>query len=165
MSAAAQRRYLASDAIDHYTFDPGPRARSLVARLMAELEAGRDRTAPATARELSAELCVRAGATPVSLEVRGVRPRNTRGELHGLYYPAKPPRIVLWMRTAQRRDVVKPKTFVRTLLHEIGHHLDYAALHLGDSYHTAGFFKRESWLMRALTTAPASDDPNGTLPF
>jgi len=82
MSAAAQRRYLASDAIDRYAFDPGPRARTLVARLMAELEAGRDRAAPATARELAAELCVRAGAAPVSVEVRGVRPRNTRGELH-----------------------------------------------------------------------------------
>jgi hypothetical protein len=84
-----------------------------------------------------------------------VRPRNARGELHGLFYPydartRTPPRIVLWMRTAQRHDVVKPKTFVRTLMHEVGHYLDYALLRLEDSYHTQGFFKRESSLVRAL---------------
>jgi hypothetical protein len=54
------------------------------------------------------------------------------------------------MRTAQRHDVVKPKTFVRTLMHEIGHYLDYAHLRLEDSYHTRGFFQRESSLVRAL---------------
>jgi hypothetical protein len=54
------------------------------------------------------------------------------------------------MRTAQRHDVVKPKTFVRTLMHEVGHYLDYALLRLEDSYHTQGFFKRESSLVRAL---------------
>jgi hypothetical protein len=54
------------------------------------------------------------------------------------------------MRTAQRHDIVKPKTFVRTLMHELGHHLDYALLKLGDSYHTRGFFQRESSLVHAL---------------
>jgi len=54
------------------------------------------------------------------------------------------------MRTAQRHDVVKPKTFVRTLMHEIGHYMDYALLKLEDSYHTQGFFKRESSLVRTL---------------
>src|ERR1700735_5142141 len=40
------------------------------------------------------------------------------------------PLIILWMRTAQRHDVVKPKTFLRTLFHELGHYLDYALLRL-----------------------------------
>jgi hypothetical protein len=107
------------------------------------------------ARALTAEICRLLGAPPVSVDVRGVRPRNTRGELHGLFYPydprrRTPPSIVLWMRTAQRHEVVKPKTFVRTLMHEIGHYLDYVILHLDDSYHTQGFFKRESSLVRAL---------------
>src|SRR5713101_2791437 len=60
------------------------------------------------------------------------------------------PLIVLWMRTAQRHDVVKPKTFFRTLMHELGHYLDYALLRLEDSYHSSGFFKRESFLVRTL---------------
>jgi hypothetical protein len=55
------------------------------------------------------------------------------------------------MRTAQRHDVVKPRTFVRTLMHEFGHYLDYALLRLGGSPHTGGFFRRESFLVRALS--------------
>ena len=90
---------------------------------------------------MTAEICRGLATPPVNVEIRGVRPRNTRGELHGLFYPYDPrirrqPYIVLWMRTAQRHDVVKPKTFVRTLMHEIGHYLDYAHLRLEDSYHT-----------------------------
>jgi hypothetical protein len=54
------------------------------------------------------------------------------------------------MRTAQRHDVVKPKTFLRTLMHELGHYLDYALLRLEDSFHTTGFFRRESFLVRTL---------------
>jgi len=42
--------------------------------------------------------------------------------------------------------VVAFKTNLRTLLHEICHHLDYALLRLADSLHTDGFYKRESSL-------------------
>jgi hypothetical protein len=60
------------------------------------------------------------------------------------------------MRTAQRHDVVKPKTFLRTLMHELGHYLDYTLLKLDDSFHNSGFFKRESFLVRTLyPAAPA----------
>jgi hypothetical protein len=62
----------------------------------------------------------------------------------------RPPQIVIWMKTARRHEVVKPKTFLRTLLHEVAHYLDYSLLKLGDSYHCSGFFKRESFLVRVL---------------
>ncbi len=42
------------------------------------------------------------------------------------------------------------RTFLRTLLHEICHHLDYELLKLDDSFHTEGFFKRESSLFNQL---------------
>jgi hypothetical protein len=42
------------------------------------------------------------------------------------------------------------KTFLRTLLHELCHHLDYALLNLRDSLHTQGFYQRESSLFAAL---------------
>lgn len=48
-------------------------------------------------------------------------------------------RMKLWMRTAKRRQVVAFKTFLRTLLHEVCHHLDYECLKLKDSFHTEGF--------------------------
>jgi hypothetical protein len=54
------------------------------------------------------------------------------------------------MRTARHRRVVAFRTFLRTLLHEIGHHIDYEHLRLADSFHTEGFFRRESSLFRQL---------------
>ena len=44
------------------------------------------------------------------------------------------------------------RTFLRTLLHEVGHHLDYTLLRLGDSFHTQGFYARESHLFHQLVT-------------
>ncbi len=99
-------------------------------------------------------LCTAAAAPPVAVRVAGTRPSEARGELHGLYQPGNSttrPQITVWMRTAQRSDVVKPRTFLRVLLHEIVHHLDITVLELPSSFHTPGFFKRESHLMRALT--------------
>jgi hypothetical protein len=46
--------------------------------------------------------------------------------------------------------VVRFRTFLRTLLHEVLHHLDVTLLGLDDSFHTEGFFKRESSLVRQL---------------
>ena len=155
LSSRAQRTYLKSDSVERFELMPSVAARNALAALMRALETGNLAATATCARALAAEICRGLGTPPVNVEVRGVRPRNTRGELHGLFYPYDPrrktaPYIVLWMRTAQRHDVVKPKTFVRTLMHEVGHYLDYALLRLEDSYHSQGFFKRESSLVRAL---------------
>jgi len=92
------------------------------------------------------------GVPPVQVEVLAARPHAGWGELHGLYTVerGKPPKIQLWMRTAKQRRVVAFRTYLRTLLHEVGHHLDYALLRLRDSYHTEGFYKRESSLFHQL---------------
>jgi len=63
--------------------------------------------------------------------------------------------IQVWMRTAKRGQVVAFRTFLRTLLHEVCHHLDYVYFDLHESYHTEGFFQRESSLFRTLTTSPS----------
>jgi hypothetical protein len=92
------------------------------------------------------------GVPPVRVEVLAARPHAKWGELHGLYTAERgtTPKIQLWMRTAKQRRVVAFRTFLRTLLHEVGHHLDYALLGLRDSYHTEGFYKRESSLFKQL---------------
>ena len=54
------------------------------------------------------------------------------------------------MRTAQRKQVVAFRTFLRTFLHELCHHLDYELLRLAETFHTEGFYKRESSLFRQL---------------
>ena len=151
LSARAQRCYLKSDAIDRYNFVPNAAALARKQAMLQALEGGSIGAINQAAQHLVNEVCRLLGVAPVRVEIRGVRPRDQRSELHGIFYPhERPPRMVVWMRTAQRRDVVKPKTFLRTLLHELGHYLDYAFLNLEDSFHTKGFFKRESFLVRAL---------------
>jgi hypothetical protein len=54
------------------------------------------------------------------------------------------------MRTARYKKVVAFRSFLRTILHELCHHLDYEFLELADSFHTEGFFKRESSLFKQL---------------
>jgi len=147
----AQRCYLKSDSIASFDgFAAGLEAKGRLADLQNALESGTLRTVQDGAVALMSELCRGFGVAGIRVEVRGVRPHNARGELHGLFRLSRPPEIVLWMRTAQRHEVVKPRTFLRTLLHELCHYLDYSLLKLEDSYHTMGFFKRESFLVRSL---------------
>jgi len=87
------------------------------------------------------------------------RPSGDYGELHGLYEPEEGrarARITVWMRTASRRQVVAFKTFLRTLTHELCHHLDYELFALEETFHTEGFYKRESSLANALLAAEAA---------
>jgi hypothetical protein len=97
------------------------------------------------------------------VQVLAARPSSRYGELHGLYTsePPRPPRIQVWMRTARHRRVVAFRTFLRTLLHEVGHHLDYQHLKLADSFHTEGFFKRESSLFYQLVPEAAAKSLDG----
>ena len=107
------------------------------------------------------------GVGPVRVEVLAARPHAHWGELHGLYTEARgarPPKITLWMRTARQRRVVAFRTFLRTLLHELCHHLDYQRFRLPDSFHTQGFYKRESSLFHQLIpdTEDSHDNGSGT---
>jgi len=60
------------------------------------------------------------------------------------------------MRTAARKDVVAFKTFLRTLIHELCHHLDYELYKMPETFHTEGFYKRESTLVNALLAAEST---------
>jgi hypothetical protein len=51
--------------------------------------------------------------------------------------------------------VVAFKTFLRTLVHEVCHHLDYELFRLAETFHTEGFYKRESTLTAALLAQEA----------
>jgi len=156
LPARAQRAWLKSDSIDRFDLVPDAVTFSLTAALITALPSGAPLVIERAVQALADQICELMAVRAVRVEVRGVRPHNTRGELHGIFYPRGPsprpgaPLIILWMRTAQRHDVVKPKTFVRTLMHELGHYLDYASLRLEESFHTTGFFKRESFLVRIL---------------
>jgi hypothetical protein len=154
LSAKEKAIYRKSDAIAAVPIPDRAALAPLVAALEEALATGkRVRTAAAT-QAFSDALLRQLGAPVLRVRVRETRPQIYEGaELHGLYtfeQDGKPPQIEVWMRTAARKDVVRFRTFMRTFLHEIVHHLDVTILALDDSFHTEGFFRRESSLARQL---------------
>ena len=129
-------------------------ARALQTALPADDRAGVERATAAILGEVHRQLGVRAAR----VEVLAVRPHNTRGELHGLYTraPNATAVIQLWMRTAKLRRPAAFKTFLRTALHESGHHLDYEHFKFADSFHTEGFFARAEHLFKQILGAMES---------
>ena len=148
--------YQQSDAVTTVRLpDPAALAGS-VARVAETLAADDRRGLEVACQGLADAIFGQLGVSRVELRVLAARPSKSWGELHGLYDPTQGrDRIVitLWMRTAQKKRVVASRTFLRTLLHEIGHHLDYEYLNLADSFHTQGFYQRESSLFRQLAPA------------
>lgn len=156
LNRAQQAIYLRSDAITAVPLSSPEALRTRVAALAAALDGEERAATEAAAQQLVSALAGALRLPPVRVQVLAVRPHARWGELHGLYEAeprsGKAPLITLWMRTAKQRRVVAFRTFLRTLLHEVGHHLDYAGLELGDSFHTEGFYARESHLFHQLVT-------------
>jgi hypothetical protein len=168
LSARNKAIYRRGDAITRVALPDGRDLRAELCSAAAAVGEALAAEKPSRVRAHAQHVCdliTKALATePVTVKVLRVRPQRSYGELHGLYTrdDGNPPTIRVWMRTAQRADVVKPRTFLRLLLHEVCHHLDYAHYRLGESFHNPGFFKRESSLMRLVTPAAAveaSADP------
>lgn len=104
-------------------------------------------------QQIANEIISQIKAPPVDVEVLSVRPSDDWGELHGLYLPeddGETARIQVWMRTAKHKRVVAFKSFLRTLLHELCHHLDYEHFGFPETFHTEGFYSRESSLFKQI---------------
>jgi DinB superfamily len=156
LSRSQQAIYRRSDEIPEVRLPQPAALQPAVAALTAALATEERAPVQRATERLIRELTTALGVPPVQVEVLAARPHAKWGELHGLYTVerGRPPRIQLWMRTAKQRRVVAFRTYLRTLLHEVGHHLDYALLGLRDSYHTEGFYKRESSLFHQLVAEP-----------
>jgi hypothetical protein len=156
LSPREKEIYRRSDAITSVRLIRPEALWPFVGALRESLSADRRPHVEAASRFLTAGLLEMLKVRPVNLVVLAVRPTLRNAELHGLYTRdlRGVPKIEVWMRTAQQRRVVAFKTFLRTLLHELMHHLDYELLKLPDSYHTGGFFKRESSLFHQLVPTP-----------
>lgn len=167
LSSAAKAVYRKSDEVAAVPI-PDPRALDApIDQIRLGLLAGDRRAIEAACQRAGDLLCDQLAMRRVRFSVLAKRPSRNWGELHGLYDPtAGPDRVLitLWMRTAQRREVVAFKTFLRTFLHEVGHHLDYEWLRLSESFHTQGFYRRESSLVRQLLPEVASPEENETAP-
>jgi hypothetical protein len=158
LSATSKRTYKKSDAIRRIEIsrieELVPLAKAVEPALEVAARAGVERACQVLVDGINARLA----APPVVVRVLERRPANSGGELQGLYEPDEVTggraRISVWMRTAQRVQVVKFRTFLRTLVHEVCHHLDYEHYKLAETFHTEGFYARESALMRELLGEP-----------
>jgi len=156
LSPARKQIYRRSDAIEPLPLPPGVAPRAEVAGVRAALAAGNRAAAQRHCQRIVDALTSGYHVPPIRVRVLAQRPSDDYGELHGLYEPIDgrtPARITVWMRTARRRQVVAFRSFLRTLCHEVGHHLDYELFALEETFHTEGFYKRESGLANALLAA------------
>ncbi|MBS2027253.1 MAG: hypothetical protein JST54_05040 [Deltaproteobacteria bacterium] len=156
LSPSAQAAYRQSDAV-HALRLPPPDARALQP-LIAELQHALSRDDAQAVEALGEALCFglahALGAEPPHFVLLEERPRAERMELHGLYTRDRDDATVaVWMRTARHGRVVAFRTFLRTLLHEMVHHLDFVHLRLPESMHTEGFFMRITSLFHQLVPA------------
>jgi hypothetical protein len=153
LSAKQKATYRRSDDIRDVPLTDVPSLVPLVRLIEAELATGkRGRVALAVTAFVGA-VVGQLGVPAVKVHVREVRPHLEDAELHGLYTfatDAKPPKLEVWMRTRANEQVVKFRTFLRTVCHELLHHLDVTLFALDDSFHTQGFFRRESSMVRTL---------------
>lgn len=152
LTKAEQAWYRKSDAAKEVPIRDARALRPLLAPIEAALAADAKKDVEAATRALVDALMVRLDAPAVVVKVLAVRPADGDSELHGLYVAeeGKKPVLRVWMRTAAQRRPVAFRTFVRTVLHEVVHHLDFLREQWPYSFHTEGFFQRESHLARQL---------------
>ena len=153
LSPARQRTYRKSDAIERVDLPDVAALRAPVGAIEAALVAARRADTERACQALVNAVNLQLNTPSIGMRVLEQRPSGDYGELHGLYEPedgGMPARITVWMRTAQKQQVVKFRTFLRTVIHEVCHHIDYEHFRLAETFHTEGFYKRESAMVKEL---------------
>jgi hypothetical protein len=152
--------YVRSQAATGLPVRPSAVARGLALRLLAAGEDHRERRR--IAQMLADELSAGAGLSRVEVAVAD-KPqvhehdgRRLQSKTYGYYRcwfedgRVSRARIRIYHRTAVRQQIISPKVFLNTLLHEWVHHYDFDGLRLARSPHTAGFYARLRALAEAL---------------
>jgi len=88
------------------------------------------------------------GAPENYIDISGKRRSTGRGELHGYYKPGST-KIRVYPFTKAKEQVVAPKTFLKTVVHEWVHHYDEQILGL-KSIHTDAFYQRVNTIYNQL---------------
>jgi hypothetical protein len=169
LPAPSKRTYRRSDGITRVELPDVARLMPLASAIAPALAGESLPRVREACQALVDALNAQLGTPGVVVKVLERRPADSSYELQGLYEPDEvtggTARITVWMRTAKKVQVVKFRTFLRTLLHEVCHHLDYELYRLAETFHTEGFYARESALMRELlgesvrASGPAASDP------
>ena len=153
LTASQKRAYDKSDGVTSVRIPNASELHPLVNAIETALKNEDRKKIELLSHKIVSALTARIEVPAIRVKVLAVRPHDSGGELHGLYNPCtgKLPAIMnVWMRTAQQKRVVAFRTFLRTLLHEFCHHLDYEHFRFSYSFHTEGFYKRESSLFHQL---------------
>ena len=152
LSAAKKRIYRKSDATESIPVNNPSDIHPVTVKLKKSLADNKRRDVAKHASEICRLVCEGLDTKILIVKISSKRPSNSTEELHGLYEwtEGKTPVLTVWMKTAAKGQVVAFKSFIRTVLHELCHHIDYTYLNLDDSFHTEGFFKRESFLYKQI---------------
>jgi hypothetical protein len=172
----ADETYLRSQAATTLPFRATSVVRGLALRVAAAPDDHRERRR--LAQLLIDELDATAGLTRCQVTVAD-RPQvhehdgqRLQSKTYGYYNCAfngsevSNARIRIYHRTAVRQQVISPKVFLNTVLHEWMHHYDFAGLRLSRSPHTAGFYTRLRALADALDVSfvlPPEPEPSTAL--
>jgi hypothetical protein len=150
LSAAKKRIYRKSDAIKVIPVKTPGDIHPVTMKLKKSLDDNKRRDVARHASEICRLVCEGLGIEALTVRIRSRRPSSSDEELQGLYERTEGETSVLtvWMKTAAKGQVVAFKSFMRTVLHELCHHIDYTYFNLDDSLHTEGFFRREAFLYR-----------------
>lgn len=161
-----RRTYRQSDRIAHVELRDPTKLEGPLNSLRDALAVGDRRRVQRACVAVARGVCDDLGIGRVRVRVGGRRPTDADGgELFGRCSweeeETEGALVEVWMRTAKRGQVVAFKTLLRTLIHELCHHLDYELHGLDTTFHTEGFFRRESSIMRQLVdlTATTEADP------
>jgi hypothetical protein len=166
LSRRNQAVYRKSDAITDLELPEIEVARARAHEVRGAIETGKRAKVQRASQALADVMLDSLRVPRVVVRVLATRPSTAESELHGLYEREEDETAVIkvWMKTAAKTQVVKFRTFLRTLLHELCHHLDYDHFRLADSFHTHGFFERESSLMRQLAPREEAEKRDGSKP-
>ncbi len=152
LSAAQKKIYRKSDAIASIPLENPSAIQPVVVKLKKSLEDNKRRDVARYASEICRLVCEGLNIESLIVKISSKRPSSSTKEYHGLYEwtDGETPVLTVWMKTAAKEQVVAFKSFLRTVLHELCHHIDYTHFKLDDSFHTEGFFKRESSLYKQI---------------
>jgi len=149
---SVMNNYQKSNSITTIEFGVGSDAKFLVEQLLAsQFEEDRQRLGDALLDELadSAEIDIVRLKISDARQYHKKRGGKTVYKQYGYYHPSSQ-YIYITNRTAVRGQLLAPKTFLDTLLHEWMHHYDFKKLGL-NSIHTKGFYIRLQALKELLS--------------
>jgi len=164
LNAKQRKTYRESDKIAHVDLGDVSAMQPGLTALREGLAADDRRRVQRACATLARRITDALGISRVRMRVGGRRPVEADGaELFGQCSwdeeETKGALVELWMRTAKRGQPVAYKTLLRTLIHELCHHLDYELHSLDNTFHTEGFFRRESSLYRQLVQEATAPEP------